>query len=102
MRKPSTEMATMGERMTALGETDFMTAQTRPARQNRPRWGQSRWPATRIPMPMPVRILPVRGTRALCRKLPKTISEAAQRLPSTAALRQSSVFPGRLMAGAPG
>ena len=90
-------MASIGARSTALGETDFMAAQTSPALQRRPRSGQSSCPATRMAMPIPVRRLPESGMRALWRKLPRTISEAAQRLPRTAALRHSSALPGPLI-----
>jgi hypothetical protein len=78
-------MPTIGPRMTALGEMDFIRAQTSAARQIRPGVGAARCPATAIATPKAARTLPPNGRFRLWRKLPTTISTAAQTLPSTAA-----------------
>jgi hypothetical protein len=91
MRMPSMAIATMGPRRTALGEVDFTRAAMNPARMRSPGKGQVRCPATRTTMAMAVRRWPLMGTLGLCRKLPRTISEVAQRLPKTAALCQVSL-----------
>ena len=83
-------MPIIGPRMTALGDTDFISAQTSAARQISPRSGEARWPAVISMTPTAASRLPARGTRRLCRKLPTTISTAAQRLPYTAARRQDA------------
>ena len=74
-------MPTIGPRITALGEIDFISAQMSAARQIRPRSGCARWPAVITITPKAARKLPAKGMRRLCRKLPTTISDAAQRLP---------------------
>ena len=78
---PSIAIPTIGPRMTALGEMDFIRAQTTAERQIRPRSGQDRWPAVITSTPKAARKLPANGMRRLCRKLPTTISDAAHRLP---------------------
>ena len=82
-------MPTMGPRMTALGEMDFMSAQMSAERQMTPRSGQLRWPAVITTTPNAARTLPANGSLRLWRKLPRTISTAAHRLPSTAARCQT-------------
>ena len=79
--RPSIAMPTIGPRMTALGEIDFMRAQTTADRQIRPRSGCARCPAVITSTPNAASRLPANGIRRLCRKLPTTISDAAQRLP---------------------
>ncbi len=74
-------MPTIGPRMTALGDTDFIRAQTSAVRQMRPRSGDARWLAVRMATPTAASALPANGTRRLWRKLPTTISTAAHRLP---------------------
>ena len=81
-------MPSMGPKMMALGEMDFISAQISPARQNKPLSVQTCPIDTKIMMPMAVRIFPVNGTRRLCKKLPSTISDDAHRQPSTADLSQ--------------
>ena len=74
-------MPTIGPRITALGDTDFINAHTSAARQIMPRSGKARWPAVISMTPTAASTLPASGTRRLWRKLPTTISTAAQRLP---------------------
>jgi len=78
----------MGPKIIALGEMDFISAQTSPVRQNRPRSGHTCPMDTIITIPIAVRIFPENGIRRLCKKLPSTISEDAHKQPSTEALSQ--------------
>jgi len=82
-------MPTIGPRMTALGDIDFISAHTRPARHTIPFSFQRNWPPTSRDTPIAERIIPVNGTRRLCRKLPMIISMDPQMLPSNAAFVQT-------------
>ena len=89
--KDSESMAIMGPKMTALGEMVFMMAQIRPARQKSPFSLQVEPIEIRMTMPIPVRTFPLNGTLRLCKKLPRTISEAAQIVPTMEALIHNSL-----------
>lgn len=81
-------MAIIGPKITALGDTDFIKAQIKPDRQIKPLSFHLKLIETRRMIPIDVRKILLKGTRRLCRKLPKTISDDAQRQPTTAALSQ--------------
>ena len=79
------QMAIIGPRMTAMGDIDFMRAQINPLRQMSPFSVHWRDIDTKRIIPMAVRKFPAKGTLKLCSALPKTISEEAHKLPTTAA-----------------
>ena len=84
----STIIPIIGPRIIALGAMDFIIAAIIPARIIRPFCGQ-RVIKARIKITLKNDItVPLNGIRILCRKLPRTISLAAQRLPNAAAFNQ--------------
>ena len=88
----SLKMATIGPKITALGDMVFNKAQIIPARQNKPLSSHLYMAEMRIIMPMAVKIFPLNGTRKLCKKLPSTISDEAQIVPNTEAFIHFSLM----------
>lgn len=90
-------MATMGPMITALGDMVFIRAQIRPALQKTPFEVHLKLVETRMIIPMAVSTLELKGIRRLCKKLPNTISDAAQMVPMMEAFIHFSLISIRLL-----
>ena len=90
----SISIPVIGPRITALGDTDFISAQINPALQINPRSGQIRKKATIRTIPNDASTEPAIGTRRLCKKLPRIISTEAHSPPATAAFSHISSITG--------
>jgi hypothetical protein len=82
----------IGPNIIALGEMDFIKAQTTPARQIIPFSFQRNCPPTSSDTPIAESMVPVNGIRRLWRKLPMIISIDPHILPRSAALIQTGLI----------
>jgi hypothetical protein len=83
-------MPIMGPSIMAEGDIDFNKAAIRPALHTRPLPFQTCTKAMTSPTLENASMVPAKGKRILCRKLPMMISKEAHRLPTIAALSQMS------------
>ncbi len=96
--KASINIPSMGPRMIAEGEIDFISAQTMPARSMMPVSRQSCMNEINKNTLIAARLVPANGIRILCKKLPTTISNEAHTLPIMAAFIHLSLMD-RLLCG---